>query len=94
MICDLTNELTALCREFFPPKTTSQNGNGNGHHTAQPLSLSDTELLEKARRAANGADFERLWRGEWEGRYASQSEADLALCCHLAFWFGPRPCPH
>ena len=39
-------------------------------------------------RARNGADFAALWRGEWEGRYPSQSEADLALCGALAFWTG------
>jgi hypothetical protein len=27
-----------------------------------------------------------LWNGQWEGDYPSQSEADLALCCLLAFW--------
>ena len=29
-----------------------------------------------------------LWNGDWEGSYASHSEADLALCCKLAFWTG------
>jgi hypothetical protein len=38
--------------------------------------------------AGNGEDFARLWRGDWSG-YSSQSEADLALCNHLAFWCGP-----
>ena len=29
-----------------------------------------------------------LWNGEWEGKFGSQSEADLSLCCSLAFWTG------
>ena len=49
--------------------------------------LSDDELLEKARNAANGEKFERLWNGSTVG-YTSQSEADMALCCLLAFWTG------
>jgi putative DNA primase/helicase len=49
--------------------------------------LSDDELLAHAFKAANGAGFGLLWRGE-TSRYASQSEADLALACHLAFWTG------
>lgn len=49
---------------------------------------SDAEILERARKAANGPKFRRLWSGKWEGDYPSQSEADLALCCMLAFWCG------
>src|SRR5215469_8559654 len=39
-----------------------------------------------ARHASNGPTFTHVWEGDWEGKYPSQSEADLALCCHLAFW--------
>jgi hypothetical protein len=53
--------------------------------------LNDTEIVERARRAKNGAKFAGLWAGNWEGVYGSQSEADLALCCMLAFWCGPDP---
>jgi hypothetical protein len=64
--------------------------------------LSNEEILEKARSAKNGAAFAALWEGRWESdchpnesadspgtpTFASQSEADLALCCKLAFWTG------
>ncbi|MCL2298635.1 MAG: DNA primase, partial [Firmicutes bacterium] len=50
--------------------------------------LEDSEILEKARSAKNGAAFAALWEGRWEGEFGSQSEADLALCCKLAFWTG------
>ncbi|MFA9427285.1 hypothetical protein [Natronorubrum sp. A-ect3] len=53
----------------------------------QTLGLEDEELLEKARSAGNGEKFDRLWRGNTSG-YDSQSEADMALCCLLAFWTG------
>ena len=52
------------------------------------VSVSDDELLAKMKAANNGQRFERLWRGEWQGEYPSQSEADLALCATLAFWTG------
>lgn len=53
--------------------------------------LADDELLEKARTAANGAKFERLYdRGDTSG-YPSHSEADQALCALLAFWTGGDP---
>ncbi|MGQ3414462.1 phage NrS-1 polymerase family protein [Natrinema sp. LN54] len=51
------------------------------------VDLEDEELLEKARNASNGSKFERLWNGNTAG-YESQSEADMALCCLLAFWTG------
>jgi primase-polymerase (primpol)-like protein len=49
--------------------------------------LSDSKLLDHARNAKNGEKFNRLWQGNTTG-YASQSEADMALCCLLAFWTG------
>ena len=55
--------------------------------------LNDAEIMERARRAKNGAKFAGLWAGNWEGIYGSQSEADLALCCMLAVLVRPRPIP-
>ena len=56
-------------------------------HASQ--TLTDAQLLAKATGAANGATFERLWYGAWDGACCpSQSEADLALCGILAFWTG------
>jgi hypothetical protein len=46
---------------------------------------SDTELIERARRAKNGAKFARLWEGDFSD-FESASEGDLALCAILAFW--------
>jgi primase-polymerase (primpol)-like protein len=54
---------------------------------AAAVDLEDEDLLEKARNASNGEKFERLWNGNTVG-YDSQSEADMALCCLLAFWTG------
>lgn len=56
--------------------------------TLRTVSLTDEQVLEKARAAQNGDDFSALWDGSWEGRFGSQSEADLSLCCSLAFWTG------
>ena len=49
-------------------------------------SLTDEQVLEKARTAKNADDFIMLWDGQWQEDFGSQSEADLALCCALAFW--------
>ena len=45
------------------------------------------EIIEKALNSANGAKFEKLFKGDFSG-YPSQSEADMAFCNLLAFWCG------
>lgn len=76
-------ELEALHAELFPAEA---------HRRTTPLppvpiALDDQTLLERAFAARNGPNVERLYRGDW-GAYGSQSEADLALCDHLAYWLG------
>ena len=50
------------------------------------VSLPDDDLLKLAQSSKDGEAFSSLWRGEWQGKYKSQSEADYALCGKLAFW--------
>jgi len=50
--------------------------------------LSDTDLLNLAEKSKDGAAFSELFKGNWQGKYKSQSEADFALCRKLAFWSG------
>lgn len=54
------------------------------------LNLSDQELLERAREAKNGVAFWALYTGHDE-MYTSRSDADMALCNHLAFWTDRDP---
>src|SRR5262249_32699014 len=85
-ICDRQTELLTLHGELFgnrkAPVTESNSS------CPYPALAGDLELIEQARRAQNGARFERLWSGDWKADYPSQSEADLAFCCMLAFWTG------
>jgi len=50
-------------------------------------SLDYQELVGRAKGSRDGAKFTALWEGDISG-YDSHSEADLALCCLLAFWTG------
>ncbi|MEG1609080.1 MAG: hypothetical protein RR348_04355, partial [Clostridia bacterium] len=50
--------------------------------------LADSEALNLAKRAKNCEEFNALFCGNWSGKYASQSEADMALSSSLAFWTG------
>jgi hypothetical protein len=54
----------------------------------QPVALEDAALLKLMFAASNGATIRKLWHGEWEEdpRWPSRSEADQALCNHLAWW--------
>jgi len=92
-------ELEAVHRDHLgatPTEHTSAERTSAEHATdASPersslSSISDTELIDRAKGAENGAKFARLWRGTTTG-YPSHSEADMALCCLLAFWTGCDP---
>ena len=54
--------------------------------TPVPVSVGDEEILQQMFNAKNGATIRQLWSGDFSA-YPSQSEGDLALCNHLAFWF-------
>ena len=55
---------------------------------SMPGTLADDEILRLAQASKDGSNFDALWRGDWQSKYKSQSEADCALCCKLAFWSG------
>ncbi|HEV8329180.1 MAG TPA: hypothetical protein VGQ08_17020 [Nitrospiraceae bacterium] len=67
----------------FPP---TGNGNGDGHQKARPITADDETQLARMFASKNGAKIKRLYDGDF-GEYPSQSEADAALCCYLAYWF-------
>jgi putative DNA primase/helicase len=79
-------ELDEVYYEHIGAETTADGGEGAPSHSDAPA-LSDSELIRRAGAAKNGEKFQRLWQGKTTG-YASQSEADMALCCLLAFWTG------
>ncbi|MXR43121.1 hypothetical protein GRX01_17470 [Halobaculum sp. WSA2] len=90
--------VTAIHREYVQDTerdTASESEQRGGADPRSPttdaadvdVDLEDEDLLEKARNASNSEKFERLWNGNTVG-YDSQSEADMALCCLLAFWTG------
>ncbi len=78
------NEILQIYRMFFPKDTFED-------ISAQKLenspSMTNEELLERARHAKNGRRFSDLYdRGSWNSRYSSASEADMALTGMLAFY--------
>jgi hypothetical protein len=84
-IHDRQDELFQLHNKLFARRNTPAE---KCSAPSLPLPKNDDELIAAPRQAQNGSKFERLWNGQWEGDYPSQSEADLALCSMLAFWTG------
>lgn len=54
---------------------------------AESFLLDDAEVLSRMLNSSKQEAIAKLWAGNWEG-YESPSEAELALCDHLAFWTG------
>lgn len=52
----------------------------------QPQTDDDDVVIQRAANASNGEKFEALMRGDWKGRYQSQSDADFALIDIIAFY--------
>lgn len=50
--------------------------------------LDDEAVIAHASEASNSEKFKKLFAGEWEDLYGSQSDADMALLSILAFWCG------
>lgn len=50
--------------------------------------LEDEAVITHANEASNSEKFKKLFAGEWEDLYGSQSDADMALLSILAFWCG------
>jgi hypothetical protein len=81
-IAERSAELRRIHARLFPPEPEPKPTKAK----ASPSTSTDDDLVERALRANDGGKFSRLWAGQWEGEYASQSEADLALCMKLTFW--------
>ena len=86
-IVDCTESIKPLHQKYLPQETKRNQRT----FTVTPVSVNDTELLERARASKNGTLFNMLYCGCWDGAYNSHSEADLALCNMLAFWTGCNP---
>jgi hypothetical protein len=75
--------------EYIHQKYIVSDRKSRNNQSFQAVStLSDDEVLRLAQGSKDGAKFTSLWRGEWQNDFASQSEADFALCRKLAFWCG------
>jgi len=79
-------ELETFYKKAFPEKPEdSRQTPGNFRQAAQSLDFVWRDRLQTAFSSKNGVNIKRLYDGDISG-YPSQSEADMSLCSHLAFW--------
>lgn len=81
-IADCTESIAALHHKYLGDRQESNVIKRRIEYVA----MDDQEIIDKARNCKSGYVFNMLYQGNWQGVYASQSEADLALCNQLAFW--------
>ncbi len=79
---DRQEELNEFYGKHWGPKDDPVSGSRIIHN--------DEDIIQKALNANDGGKFSSLWYGNIS-EYASASEADLALCTKLAFWFNSSP---
>ena len=90
-IAECTAELAEVHARIFGTAGAGKTPVDSKPRPADPPELDDVALLDKARNARNGGDFNRLWNGDLSGHGGDASAADLALCNALVFWTGNDP---
>lgn len=76
-VVDQSAAITSLWQRIF--SVTISVGQRRGQDPKQTASIGDSTLIQRALAAKDGGKFAKLWHGEWQGGYPSQSEADAAL---------------
>jgi putative DNA primase/helicase len=94
LIEERTEEVKELWNKYLNPQPNPNSYVYRREDTMPPKpnyvpsgrALSNDEVIQRAIESKNGALFNCLYYGQWEGIYQSQSEADMAFCSLLAFW--------
>ena len=94
-----TDEVVELLEKYMQKGVTNRytpDASSLAETAAEPSDsdiFDDADLLDRMLRSKNGESIAHLWSGDWEwsGKYDSQSNADEALCNHLAFWTQKDP---
>jgi putative DNA primase/helicase len=74
-------QLDGLCMTLWPPKQSRVTAQ------APRMPLGDDEVVARALKAKNGDKFRSLYEaGDTSPYGGDDSAADMAMCCHLAFW--------
>ena len=87
-LAERTREASAIHRQYLKRDHRETSSGGGEARFPSAGSVSDVnDLVARAGSAKNGEKFMALWKGNTAG-YATQSQADQALCNILAFFSG------
>ena len=87
-ISDGSENIKPLYEKYIGAHRKSEKSSPSAISIRPRMSKTEDELLHMAMNSRQGLAFSELYAGHWEGKYSSQSEADMALCSMLAFWCG------
>lgn len=87
--CEPTECEEGIVYVFDRYKTPSKASDWTSRPT-DPATRHEDQWIIRHALDRNGSKFSALWEGNWTG-YSSRSEADMALCCLLAFWTNNDP---
>jgi hypothetical protein len=80
-------EIDAFLRQIDAEQPRTKQNPKENESPERTANMDDASLVDKMLAAKNGQQILRLMNGEWEGgNLPTQSEADEALCCHIAFY--------
>ena len=79
------SKINYLYQHFIVPQSSEENAEQLINNESI---INDNQLLTLARADKK---FDALFNGDWQKRYHSQSEADLAFCSLLAYWTHSNP---
>ena len=85
-IDDIGVDSSGIIKYIHSNYVSNKSTKSKNKSTNSTIILNDDVLIKKAFNSKDKASFTALWNGQWQGKYPSQSEADFALCCKLAFW--------
>jgi hypothetical protein len=84
-------ELETFYKTAFPEKPEdAKQASKRTHLISQPLNRDWQNRLQIAFGSKNGDKIKKLYDGDWSD-HPSQSEGDMALCAHLAFYLSGDP---
>jgi putative DNA primase/helicase len=86
-VADCTDQIKVLHAKYLQAPEFAVTVSGQMVRTE----LDDDDVINKICNSKQSSLFMRLWQGEWEQFYGSQSQADLTMCNILAFWTGRDP---